>query len=129
LLAVGGQGDLPVRSGAQERGADGGLELADLAGEDGVPDAELAGRVVEAGLAGKCEEPADALLGVRAGEGIPDGRRELVGCGAMGTVLALPQVRVSARWISCLYLASIEMWVTGMAGTAGHRRHPDARIG
>ena len=48
------------------------VELADLAGEDGVPDAELAGCVVEAGLAGEGEEPADALLGARAGEGVPD---------------------------------------------------------
>jgi hypothetical protein len=44
------------RLGAQERGADGDLELADLAGEDGVPGAELAGCVREAGLAGEDEE-------------------------------------------------------------------------
>jgi hypothetical protein len=51
---------LPAWPGAQQGGADGGLELADLAGEDGVPDAELAGCVVEAG---EGEEPSDALLG------------------------------------------------------------------
>jgi hypothetical protein len=45
------------------------------------------------------------------------------------TVLAVPQVRVSARWISCSRAASIEMQVTGVAGTAGHRRHPDACTG
>src|SRR5450631_1186885 len=44
------------------------------------------------------------------------------------TVLAVPQVRVAARWISCSRAASIEMWwVTGVAGAAGHGRHPDAR--
>ena len=37
FLAVGGQGDGFVRGGAQERGAGGVFELADLAGEDGVP--------------------------------------------------------------------------------------------
>jgi hypothetical protein len=42
LLAVDGQGDRPVRAGAQQRGAGGVFELADLAGEDGVPYAELA---------------------------------------------------------------------------------------
>lgn len=52
-LAVGGQRESPVWSCAQEGGANGGLELADLAREDGVPDAELAGRMVEAGLAGE----------------------------------------------------------------------------
>jgi hypothetical protein len=66
LLAVGAQGDCPVRAGAQERDAGDGFELADLAGQDGVPDAELAGGVVEAGLPGEREEPADALFGVRA---------------------------------------------------------------
>ncbi len=50
LLAVGCQGDCPVRGAAQERGAGDGFELADLAGQDGVPDAELAGRMVEARL-------------------------------------------------------------------------------
>lgn len=40
-LAVGGQCESPVWSGAQQGGADGGLKLADLAGEDGVPDAPL----------------------------------------------------------------------------------------
>jgi hypothetical protein len=67
---------VPVLSGAQQGGADGGLELADLAGEDGVPDAKLAGCVVEAGLAGEGEEPSDALLGARAGEDVPDVRGE-----------------------------------------------------
>ena len=38
------------------------------------------------------------------------------------TVLALPQVRVSARWMSCWYTASIEMQVTGVAG---HRSSPE----
>ena len=65
---------MPVWAGAQEGGADGGLELADLAGEDGVPDAELAGCVAEAGLAGEGEEPSDALLGARVGEDSPDVR-------------------------------------------------------
>lgn len=47
-VAVGGQRELPVWSGAQELGADDGLELADLAGEEGVPDAELACCALEA---------------------------------------------------------------------------------
>jgi hypothetical protein len=34
-------------------------------------------------------------------------------------VLAVPQVRVSARWISCSCAASMEIEVTGVAGTAG----------
>jgi hypothetical protein len=42
-----------------------------------------------------------------------------------GTVLALPQIWVSARWISCLGPASIERQVTGMADTAGYRRNSD----
>ncbi len=71
-LAVGGQCESPVWPGAQERGAGDGLELPDLAGEDGVPDAKLAGCVVEAGLSGEGEEPADALLGARVGEDAPD---------------------------------------------------------
>jgi hypothetical protein len=54
-------------------------EGADLAGEDGVPDAELAGCVVKAGLAGEGEEPADALLGTWAGEHVPDVRGERAG--------------------------------------------------
>ena len=33
----------------------------------------------------------------------------------LGTVLALPRIRVTARWISCSRVASIEMSVTGMA--------------
>jgi hypothetical protein len=52
-LAAGGQRELSAWSGAQQGGADGGLELADLAGEDRGPDAELAGCVVQAGLAGR----------------------------------------------------------------------------
>jgi hypothetical protein len=36
-------------------------------------------------------------------------------CRARGTVLAPPQVRVSARWISRSRAASIEMQVTGVA--------------
>src|SRR5258708_157107 len=36
-----GQCESPVCPGAREGGADGGLELAELAGEDGIPDAEL----------------------------------------------------------------------------------------
>lgn len=59
-------------AGVKERGADDGLELPDLAGEDGAPDAELAGCVVEAGLSGEGEEPLDALLGAWVGE---DARR------------------------------------------------------
>jgi hypothetical protein len=78
-LAAGGQGDRPVRAGAQQGGAGGGLELADLAGEDGAPDAELAGCVVKAGLAGEGEEPSDALLGARVGEHVPDVRGERTG--------------------------------------------------
>jgi hypothetical protein len=57
-------------------GADDGLELPDLAGEDGVPDAELASRVLDAGLSGKGEEPSDALLGAQVGEDVPDVRGE-----------------------------------------------------
>src|SRR6266700_227208 len=38
---------------------------------------------------------------------------------ASGAVLALPQIWVSARWISCLGPVSIERQVTGVAG---HRR-------
>ena len=72
--AVGGQREPPVWSGAQEVGADDGLELADLAGEDGVPDAELACCALEAGLPGDGEEPADALLGARVAECVPDVR-------------------------------------------------------
>jgi hypothetical protein len=51
LLAVGGQGDCPVGACGQESDAGDVLELADPVGEDGVPDAELAGGVMEAGLA------------------------------------------------------------------------------
>jgi len=52
LLAVGGQGDHPVRAGAQQRGAGGVFELADLAVHRGVLDANLAGGVEEAGPPG-----------------------------------------------------------------------------
>jgi hypothetical protein len=72
LLAVGGQGDHPVRAGAQQRGAGGVLELADLAVQGGALDADLAGGVAEAGLPGEREDPADALLGAGVGEGAPD---------------------------------------------------------
>ena len=34
---------------------------------------------------------------------------------SLGTVLAVPQVRVSARWMSCSRSASLEMQVTGVA--------------
>jgi hypothetical protein len=37
--------------------------VADLAGEDGVPGAELTGCALEAELAREGEEPPDALLG------------------------------------------------------------------
>jgi len=74
-----------VRSGAQERGAGSGFELADLAGEAGVPEAELAGGVVvKAELAGEGEEPADALLGVRACVRVPDGCGKRVGAADAG---------------------------------------------
>ena len=65
-----------VWSGAQEFGADDGLELADLAGEEGVPDAELACCALEAGLPGDRQESPDALPGTRMGEGVPDVRGE-----------------------------------------------------
>jgi hypothetical protein len=68
-------------AGAQQRGAGGGFELADLAGEDGGPDTEVAGCVAEAGLAGEGEEPADALLGAWAGEDVPDVSGERAGAG------------------------------------------------
>jgi hypothetical protein len=45
--------------------------------------------------------------------------------GEPGTVLAPPQVRVSARWMSCSRAASIEMQVTGVTGTAAPRRYFD----
>jgi hypothetical protein len=83
-VAVGGQREPPVWPGAQEFGADGGFELADLAGEDGGPGAELAGCVLEAGLAGEGEEPADALLGAWAGEGVPDVLGERAGSAEVG---------------------------------------------
>jgi hypothetical protein len=103
LLAVDGQGDRPVWAGAQQRGAGGGFELADLTSEDGVPDAELAGGVAESGLAGEGEEPADGLPGARAGEGVPDGQRECAGatvanqvaslaCGIIGSMTQLTDV-------------------------------------
>jgi hypothetical protein len=40
--------------------------------------------VAEAGLAGEGEEPADALLGAWAGEGVPDVRGERVGSAETG---------------------------------------------
>ena len=45
------------------------------------------------------------------------------------TVLAVPRVRVEARWIFGSPATSIEIQVTGVAGIAGHRRHPDACTG
>jgi hypothetical protein len=77
--AVSGQREPFVWSGAQEFGADDGLELADLAGEEGVPDAELARCALEAGLPGDRQESSDALLRARVGEGVPDVRREHAG--------------------------------------------------
>src|SRR5271168_1311183 len=68
-----------VWSGAQELGADDGLELADLVGEEGVPDAELACCALEAGLPGDRQESPDALLGTWVGEGVPDVRGECAG--------------------------------------------------
>lgn len=65
-----------VWSGAQEFGADDGLELADLADEEGVPDSELACCALEAGLPGDRQESPDPLLGTRMGEGVPDVRGE-----------------------------------------------------
>jgi len=50
-----------------------------------------------------------------------------LGYPAPETVLAVPPDCVSPRWISCLGPASIERQVTGMADTAGYRRHPDER--
>lgn len=97
LLAVGGQDNHPVRSGSQERGDGDGFELADLAGEDGVPDAELTGCAVEAGLSGEGEEPADPLLGVRAGEGVPDGWRERAGSAEAGQGVGAPVDAVPDR--------------------------------
>jgi hypothetical protein len=74
--AVGGEGEPPVWSGAQQCGAGEVFELADLPGEAGGRGAELAGCVLEVGLSGDREEPADALsgaggVGVRAGGGMP----------------------------------------------------------
>src|SRR5262249_53146447 len=60
------------------------LELADLAGEIGVPDSELAGCEVEAGLAGEGEELLDALLGARGGEDAPDVCGECAGAAEGG---------------------------------------------
>ena len=48
------------------------------------PDAELAGCVLEAGLPGEGEEPADALLGAWAGEGVPDVLGERAGSAESG---------------------------------------------
>ena len=44
---------------------------------------------------------------------------------APGTVLAVPQIWVSARWISCLGPASMERQVTGVAGHRRSWRHSD----
>src|ERR1035441_264637 len=44
---------------------------------------------------------------------------------APGTVLALPQIWVSARCISCLGPPSIERQVTEWPDTAGYRRNHD----
>jgi hypothetical protein len=99
-LAVGGQYELPVWPGAQEWSADGGLELADLAGEDGVPDAELTGRMAEAGPTRECEEPLDALLGARVGEDAPDVRGNAPApprAAATNTHLPLPAQRATRR--------------------------------
>jgi hypothetical protein len=56
----------PYRTCAQERGAGGVFELADLAGEDGMPDVGLAGCP---GVLGQCQELGDpvaqALGGLR----------------------------------------------------------------
>ena len=73
-MAVGGEREPPVWSGAQQCGAGDVFELPDLPGEAGGRGAELAGCVLEVGLPGDREEPADALsgaggVGVRAGRG------------------------------------------------------------
>src|ERR1700730_929613 len=78
-MAVGREREPPVWSGAHQGGADVGLERADLAGEVGVPDAELAGCVVEARLAGEGEKPPYALLGAWMREDVPDVRGECAG--------------------------------------------------
>jgi hypothetical protein len=46
-----------------------------------------------------------------------------------GTVLAVPQVRVFARWMSYSRAASIEMQVTGVAGIGGNHRNVAIREG
>jgi RIO kinase 1 len=62
-----------VKGGADVAGgADGGLELADLAGEAGVPDAELAGCLGEAGLAGLWNQLVDMLVAL-ARDGLAHG--------------------------------------------------------
>ena len=66
FLAAGGQGDGSVRGCAQERDAGGVFELADLAGESGVLDAQVPGGVLKAGMPGDGQQPADALLGARS---------------------------------------------------------------
>jgi hypothetical protein len=72
LLGFSGQGDHPVRACAQERDPGDGFELAHLEEQGGVLDAEVPGSVLKAGMPGNREDPADALLGARAGEGVPD---------------------------------------------------------
>jgi hypothetical protein len=54
MLAFCGQGDGLAGIGVQEGGADDGSELADLASEGGMVDAEVAGGVVEPGVCGSC---------------------------------------------------------------------------
>ena len=78
---MGGEREPPVWSGAQQGGAGDVFELADLPGEAGGRGAELAGCVLEVGLSGDREEPADALfgaygVGVRAGPGDAGGPAE-----------------------------------------------------
>jgi phosphohistidine swiveling domain-containing protein len=76
LLAVSGQGDYAVRAGAQERGADGGFELADLAdlGWRGrrrdVPTRRCPGRRVDV--------PAGALTGLPVSAGTVEGRARVI---------------------------------------------------
>jgi hypothetical protein len=107
------------------------LAMDKLAGLGAVPAAERVvtdGKYVTAAGVSAGLDMALTLAGKLAGQDTcsPD-RPHSQGDVAPVTVLAVPQVRVSARWISCLGPASIDRQVTGMAGTAGHRRHPDER--
>ena len=61
-------------------------------------DVDLAGGVEEAGLSGEGEDPADALLGARAGEAIPDRRRERAASAEAG------------RWVSASVRALPHAW-------------------